>query len=58
MPFMDFERMKKEMDHFWDSFFMLNQEGRGAGFRLSMCSETKTEIVVKAEVPGNGFKGY
>lgn len=55
-PFRDFERIRKEMDHFWDSFFDLEPRRRsgdaGDWFPSLDLSETKSEIVVKAEIPG------
>jgi HSP20 family protein len=55
-PFRDFERIRKEMDHFWDSFFDIETKKRGDDVRSWFpsldVSETKNEIVVKAEVPG------
>jgi HSP20 family protein len=55
-PFRDFERMKNETDHFWDSFFDVESrrkgEDSGGWFPSLDVSETKNEIVVKAEVPG------
>ncbi len=56
LPFMDFDRMRKEIDHFWDSFFDVESRRKGGdagGWFPSLdVSETKNEIVVKAEVPG------
>ena len=54
-PF-EFERMRKEMDRLWDSFF----EGRpsrrtreeGEWLPSLDVSETKSDLVVKAELPG------
>ena len=54
-PF-EFERMRKEMDRLWDSFF----EGRparrareeGEWLPSLDVSETKGDLVVKAELPG------
>jgi len=55
-PFRDFEKMRREMDHFWDSFFDVESrrkgEDHGKWFPSLDVSETKNEIVVKAEVPG------
>jgi HSP20 family protein len=55
-PFRDFEGIKKEMEHFWDSFFDVESRTRGeegrSWFPSLDVSETKDEIVVKAEVPG------
>jgi HSP20 family protein len=51
-PF-EFERLRKEMDRLWDSFF----EGRprvriGEWFPSLDVAETKNDIVVKVELPG------
>jgi len=55
-PFRELERMRREMDHLWDSFF----EGRPRrkieelgewGPSLDL-SETKNDLIVKAEIPG------
>jgi HSP20 family protein len=55
-PFKDFERMRREMDRLWDSFFDGGLRGRTervAEWLPSLdVSETKNELVVKAEVPG------
>jgi len=55
-PFKDFERMRREMDRLWDSFFEggLRKRTEGAGEWLPSLdvAETKNEIVVKAEVAG------
>jgi HSP20 family protein len=55
-PFGDFERMRREMDHLWNSFFDLESRRKGDHpgdwFPTLDVSETKNEIVVKAEVPG------
>jgi HSP20 family protein len=55
-PFRDFERMRREMDRYWDDFFDLGpnrktEEG-GEWFPSLDVSETKNDIVVKAELPG------
>jgi HSP20 family protein len=54
-PFRDFERMRRDMDRMWDSFFergtLRGKEGREWLPSLDV-AETKNEIVVKAEVPG------
>ena len=54
-PFRDFERMRRDMDRFWDSFFergvLRGEDGREWLPSLDV-AETKNEIVVKAEVPG------
>ncbi len=54
-PFREFERMRREMDRLWDSFF----ERRPAGtederdFLPALdLAETANELVVKCEVPG------
>jgi HSP20 family protein len=54
-PF-EFERMRREMDRLWDSFFEGKPRRRGEE-RVEWLpsldvSETKNEIVVKAEIPG------
>jgi HSP20 family protein len=55
-PFKDFERMKEEMDRFWDSFLEGTLQGRGEDrtewFPSLDVSETKNDFVVKAELPG------
>jgi HSP20 family protein len=55
-PFKEFERMRRDMDRLWDSFFEggLRRRTEGAGEWLPSLdvSETKNELVVKAEVPG------
>jgi len=55
-PFKEFERMRRDMDRLWDSFFEggLRRKTEGAGEWLPSLdvSETKNELVVKAEVPG------
>jgi len=55
-PFKDFERMRREMDRVWDSFFEGGLRGRteraGEWLPSLDVSETKNELVVKAEVPG------
>ena len=55
-PFRDFERTTKEMDRFWDSFLEGTLRKRGEDgtewFPSLDVSETKNELVVKAEVPG------
>ena len=53
-PVRDFERMRKEMDRFWDSFVpaaLKRTDYSGEWFPPFDVSETKNEIVVKAEVP-------
>ena len=55
-PFREFDRMRKEMDRLWDSFFEGGLRRRAEGGREWLpsldVSETKNELVVKAEVPG------
>jgi len=54
-PFRDFERMRRDLDRWWDSFFerrTLRSEEGGEWFPSLDVAETKNEIVVKAEVPG------
>jgi HSP20 family protein len=55
-PFRDFDRMRKEMDHLWNSFFESGLRRRTEGGMEWIpsldVSETKNELVVKAEVPG------
>jgi HSP20 family protein len=54
-PVRDFERMRKEMDLFWDSFVpaaLERTDDSGEWLPSLDVSETKNEIVVKAEVPG------
>jgi HSP20 family protein len=59
-PFKDFERMKEEMDRFWDSFLEGTLQGRGEDrtewFPSLDVSETKNDFVVKAELPGMDLK--
>jgi len=59
-PFRDFERMRKEMDRFWDSFLEGTFRRRGEDgtewFPSLDVSETKNELVVKAEIPGMDSK--
>jgi HSP20 family protein len=55
-PFRDFERMRREMDRFWDSFFDVaprrKTDDGGEWFPSLDVSETKSDIVVKVELPG------
>ena len=54
-PFRDFERMRRDMDRLWNSFFergTLRSEEGGEWLPSLDVAETKNEIVVKAEVPG------
>ncbi len=59
-PFRDFERMRKEMDRFWDSFLegTLRERGedRTEWFPSLDVSETKNDFVVMAELPGMDLK--
>ena len=59
-PFREFERMRRDMDRLWDSFFEggLTKRGeeRGGWLPSLDVSETKNELVVKAEVPGMDAK--
>jgi len=54
-PLGDFERMRRDMDRLWGSFFergtLRGEDGREWLPYLDV-AETKNEIVVKAEVPG------
>lgn len=56
MPLRDFDRMRREMDRFWDSFIEggVRKRGERAGewFPALDISETKNDIVVKTEIPG------
>ncbi len=55
-PFGTFERMRREMDRFWDSFLEGRLRGRpeeeGEWYPTLDVAETKNEVIVKAEVPG------
>jgi HSP20 family protein len=55
-PFGEFERMRRDMDRLWDSFLegapRRRGEERGEWLPSLDVSETKNEVVVKAEVPG------
>ena len=55
-PFREFERMRRDMDRLWDSFFeggvRRRTEEEGAWYPSLDVAETKNEFVVKAEVPG------
>jgi len=54
-PFRDFERMRRDMDRLWESFFergVRRREDDGEWLPSLDVAETKNEIVVKAEVPG------
>ena len=55
-PFRELERMRREMDRLWESFFeerprrKIEELGEwGPSLDLS---ETKNDLIVKAEVPG------
>ena len=54
-PFREFERMRREMDRFWDSFFERRpaKAGEEGEFLPSIdLAEKDNELVVKCEVPG------
>lgn len=55
-PFQELERMRRDMDRLWDSFFddrPMVRRGDWSEWLPSLdLSETKNEFVVKAEVPG------
>lgn len=54
-PFRDFERMRRDMDRLWDSFFergVRRTDEEGEWLPSLDVAETKNDIVVKAEVPG------
>lgn len=55
-PFREFERMRREMDRLWDTFFeggLRRRAEEGGEWLPSLdVAETKNELVVKAEVPG------
>ena len=55
-PFREFERMRRDMDRFWDSFLeggLRRKTDDGGEWLPSLdVAETKNELVVKAEVPG------
>jgi HSP20 family protein len=53
-PFRELERVRREMDRLWDSFFEEGPKRRGGEEWLPSLdvAETKNEIVVKAEIPG------
>ena len=54
-PFREFEKMRREMDRFWDSFFerrpMKAEEGLEFFPSIDL-AEKANELVVKCEVPG------
>jgi HSP20 family protein len=59
-PFREFERMRRDMDRFWDSFLegglrKRTEEGK-EWFPSLDVAETKNDLVVKAEVPGMDAK--
>lgn len=55
-PFRDMERMRREMDRLWDSFFeerpRRKVEEVGEWLPSLDLPETKNDLVVKAELPG------
>ena len=55
-PFRELERVRREMDRLWDSFFEEGPKRRGeeAGEWLPSLdvAETENDIVVRAEIPG------
>jgi HSP20 family protein len=56
-PFQEIERMRRDMDRLWDSFFedrpaVRRGDWMGEWLPSLDLSETKNEFVVKAEVPG------
>jgi HSP20 family protein len=55
-PFREFERMRREMDRIWDAFFegglRKRTEEELEWYPFFDVSETKNDIIVKAEVPG------
>ena len=55
-PFRELERMRREMDRLWDSFFEERPRRRveevGEWLPSLDLSETKNDLVVKAELPG------
>ena len=59
-PFGEFDRMRRDMDRLWDSFLEgvpgRRGEERGEWLPSLDVSETKNELVVKAEVPGMDHK--
>jgi len=58
-PFGEFERVRRQMDRFWDSFLQggLTRRGEEEEWLPSLdVAETKNELVVKAEVPGMDAK--
>ena len=61
-PMRHLEKMKNEMDTLWDSFFDTGLTKRSATRRSWMpsldVSETETDIIVEAELPGIDQQGY
>ncbi len=59
-PFSDFDRMGKEMDRLWDTIFEGDVRRRSREDSVWLpsveVSETKNDIVVKAELPGMDSK--
>jgi HSP20 family protein len=58
-PFREFDRMRRDMDRLWDSFFeggVRRTDEEGEWLPSLDVAETKNEIVVKAEVPGMDSK--
>jgi HSP20 family protein len=54
-PFRDFDRMRRDMDRLWGSFFErrpVKFEEDGEYLPVLDLSETNNELVVKCEVPG------
>jgi len=55
-PFRELDRMRGEMDRLWDTFIegrpRWRGEERGERFPSIDVSETKNDVVVKAELPG------
>jgi HSP20 family protein len=55
-PFRELERMRREMDRLWDSFFegkpSRKVEEVGEWLPTLDVSETKNDLVVRAEIPG------
>ena len=55
-PFREMERMRREMDRLWDSFFeerpRLRMEEAGEWMPSLDLSETDNDIIVKADLPG------
>ena len=55
-PFREFDRMRREIDRLWDSFFeggsKRRMEGEGEWLPALDLAETDSELIVQAEVPG------